>query len=53
MMKDKSKKEQESIVYNVDSEGSLGLLAYGDLGLRAWRKVKQKVKKGNDTNETK
>ncbi len=28
-------------IYNVTKEGSLGLLAFGDIGLRAWRKVKQ------------
>jgi len=26
----------------ITKEGSLGLLAYGDLGLRAWRRVKMK-----------
>lgn len=26
--------------YNIPKEGSLGLLAYGDQGLRAWRKVR-------------
>lgn len=28
-------------IYNITKKGSLGLLAYGDIGLRAWRKVKQ------------
>ncbi|WP_040281202.1 hypothetical protein [Psychroserpens damuponensis] len=26
--------------YTITIEGSLGLLAYGDIGLRAWREVK-------------
>lgn len=28
----------------IKKEGSLGLLALGDIGLRSWRKVKQKDK---------
>jgi hypothetical protein len=28
--------------YQITPEGSLGLLALGDIGLRAWRKVKEK-----------
>jgi hypothetical protein len=32
--------------YKIPIEGSLGLLAYGDKGLRAWRKVRdEKAKK--------
>lgn len=31
--------------YNVTKRGSLGLLAYGDLGFKAWRKVKTKKQK--------
>ena len=27
--------------YIITKEGSLGLLAYGDIGLKEWRKVKQ------------
>lgn len=29
----------------ITEKGSLGLLAYGDIGLRAWRKVKQEFYK--------
>lgn len=32
----------------INSQGSLGLLALGDIGLREWRKVKRKaLKNGN------
>ena len=37
--------------YKVTVEGSLGLLAFGDVGLRAWREVKKKSEEEN-TNET-
>ena len=35
-------KNSDKSVYNITEKGSLGLLAYGDLGLREWRKVKKK-----------
>ncbi len=35
--------EKERIV--ITKKGSLGILALGDVGLRAWRKVKLNVKK--------
>jgi hypothetical protein len=38
------KKEGE---FEITEKGSLGLLAYGDIGLRAWRKVKQEFYKQN------
>lgn len=41
----KSKTEQNKIPYKIEIEGSLGLLALGDIGLRAWRKVKKKTNK--------
>ncbi|HKK11771.1 MAG TPA: hypothetical protein VJ945_03000 [Flavobacteriaceae bacterium] len=28
-------------VFKITEKGSLGLLAYGDIGLREWRKVKK------------
>ena len=31
--------------FEITDKGSLGLLAYGDIGLRAWRAVKQKILK--------
>jgi hypothetical protein len=39
--------------FKVTIEGSLGLLAYGDIGLREWRKVKQESRENNRPNETK
>ena len=33
--------------FKITEKGSLGLLAYGDIGLRAWRKVKQEFYKKN------
>ena len=33
--------KNEGLLYSIKVKGSLGLLAYGDIGLRAWRKVKQ------------
>ncbi len=32
------------IPYKLTVKGSLGLLAYGDKGLRAWRQLKQSAK---------
>lgn len=37
------KKEQ----FIITEKGSLGILALGDVGLRAWRKVKLNMKKDN------
>ena len=31
--------------YEIQVKGSLGILAYGDIALRAWRKVKKANKK--------
>ena len=36
-MKDNNK----NIKFSITEKGSLGLLAHGDIGLRAWRKVKK------------
>ena len=33
---------------HIPKEGSLGLLALGDVGLRAWRKVKQELEDSNE-----
>ena len=39
----------ESKSFQITQKGSLGLLAYGDIGLREWRKVKQEfLKKGSE-----
>ncbi len=44
---------KKKIPFKISKEGSLGLLAYGDIGLRAWRKVKKeqvsKIKKNGKT----
>ena len=39
-----NKKKEESI-YNITAKGSLGVLAFGDVGLRTWRKIKQNIPK--------
>jgi len=33
--------KNEKALYNITVKGSLGILAFGDIGLKAWRKVKQ------------
>jgi len=42
-MEKNNKKSQ--LEFKITEKGSLGLLAYGDIGLRAWRKVKQEFYK--------
>ncbi len=37
--------ENKKSNFEITEKGSLGLLAYGDIGLRAWRKVKQEFYK--------
>lgn len=37
------KNKEDIIRFNVPIEGSLGLLAFGDIGLRAWRKIKNEL----------
>ena len=41
----REKDKNENVEYKITEKGSLGLLAYGDIGLRAWRKVKQEFYK--------
>ena len=41
----REKDKNENVEYKITEKGSLGLLAYGDIGLRAWRKVKQEFHK--------
>jgi hypothetical protein len=45
--------KSDNLPYKIDVKGSLGLLALGDIGIRAWRDVKQKSKKENNNNESK
>ena len=44
---------EEDLMKIITPQGSLGLLALGDVGLRAWRKAKQKsnLKNGNEEKE--
>lgn len=42
---------QAKINYRISPKGSLGLLALGDLGLEAWRKVKRESNKEDFNNE--
>jgi hypothetical protein len=37
--------KNEKSLYNITVKGSLGILAFGDIGLKAWRKVKQNILK--------
>lgn len=48
------KKKEELIPgsqVEITAEGSLGLLALGDVGLRAWRKVRNEYTKKEDIDE--
>ena len=38
-------KKNKTVEYKITEKGSLGLLAYGDIGLREWRKVKKEFYK--------
>jgi hypothetical protein len=46
-------KTNNSNEFTITEEGSLGLLASGDIGLRAWRKVKKKVRNSKDPQNVK
>jgi len=37
--------KNNKIEYKITPKGSLGVLAYGDVALRAWRKVKKSATK--------
>ncbi|MFD2542379.1 hypothetical protein ACFSSB_08615 [Lacinutrix gracilariae] len=46
-----NKKKSENLAeFKIPKEGSLGLLAFGDIGLREWRKVKSKMNKNNENS---
>lgn len=46
------KRENKLISVEITEKGSLGILALGDVGLRAWRRVKQeKIRKKNNEKE--
>ena len=44
-------KQNTNPAYKITVDGSLGLLAFGDLGFRAWREVKNKADKKNMIDE--
>jgi hypothetical protein len=44
----KKNKSVKNATYEVPAKGSLGLLAFGDKGLRAWREVRDKDKKKSE-----
>lgn len=37
-------KKNESVPFNIPAEGSLGLLALGAVGIKAWRKKREEEK---------
>jgi len=37
--------KNKKVEFKITEKGSLGLLAYGDIGLREWRKVKKEFYK--------
>jgi len=43
----KSLQTGQKVEFEITEKGSLGLLALGDIGLRAWRKVRQEIHKKN------
>lgn len=47
----KEKTNKTNTPFEITEEGSLGLLAYGDIGLRAWRKVRNEIKKDRENEE--
>jgi hypothetical protein len=47
----KKKNTGKKVNYEIPKKGSLGLLALGDKGLRAWREVREK--KDNDSQSVK
>ena len=44
-MDKKNSKSQTKVEHKISPKGSLGLLALGDIGLEAWRKVKKEFNK--------
>ena len=42
----------EKKVYNLTPEGSLGILALGDVGIEKWREVIAQKEKEEDSNNT-
>ncbi|NRR93274.1 hypothetical protein HSX10_17000 [Winogradskyella undariae] len=46
-------KELQKLPYTITEKGSLGILALGDIGLRAWRKVKNEAQQKRKNEEKK
>lgn len=42
-----AEKNKNAVPFEIPVEGSLGLLALGDVGIRAWRKVRDEAKKSD------
>jgi hypothetical protein len=49
----KGKKDESPKAYEVTSQGSLGLLALGAVGIKAWRKKRDEEKKNSETQPLK
>lgn len=49
----KNKNNLSEKPFKVTKEGSLGLLAFGDIGLTEWRKVKSELRKKDELDEKK
>ncbi|WP_156115592.1 hypothetical protein [Psychroserpens sp. Hel_I_66] len=47
------KKKLENKPFEITEKGSLGLLALGDIGLRAWRKFKKEAREKKKDEEKK
>ena len=43
--------DKNNLKVDITKEGSLGLLAIGDIGLRAWRKVKKEQSEAHGEKE--
>jgi len=53
MQEEKDKRDLSEMRFHMTPEGSLGILAYGDVALQAWRKIKKSKANTQDTTGTK
>lgn len=51
MSKKKTEEKRTIIPSQITPNGSLGLLAYGDLAFKAWRDVKKEINKKSNEKE--
>lgn len=51
MIEKKNDEKLKMDISQIPVNGSLGLLAYGDIAFTAWRKIKQKSTKNSDEEE--